>query len=175
LLFDPAPHYITSPIVKPENLGSAPDPQLSAIFASTGLLATNLPLLPPPPFDEPPGADLGLFRPAPDEIHELVPRMVRNPDTAQSAPSFFLGPHAPPSTQPEPHRSGSSSPGRQSAVGRLSGCMALLLEGGRAVFEKLLVPAIEGRGLQAKFIAELRDRLLLQQMPRQDGDFSSGA
>src|SRR5712691_3603253 len=34
------------------------------------------------PLDEPPGADLGLLRPAPDEIHDLVPRIVRNPDTA---------------------------------------------------------------------------------------------
>src|SRR5215471_6967338 len=31
------------------------------------------------PSDEPSGADLGLFRPAPDEIHDLVPRIVRNP------------------------------------------------------------------------------------------------
>jgi hypothetical protein len=49
--------------------------------------------------------------------------------------------------------------------------MALLLEGGRAVFEALLVPAIEDRGPQAKFTGELRDRLLLQRMPRRDGDF----
>jgi hypothetical protein len=32
------------------------------------------------PLDEPPGADLGFLRPAPDEIHDLVPRVVRNPD-----------------------------------------------------------------------------------------------
>ena len=38
----------------------------------------------------------------------------------------------------------------------------LLLEGGRAVLEELLLPAIEDRGLQAEFIAELRDRLVLQ-------------
>src|SRR6516165_3430145 len=46
---------------------------------------------------------------------------------------------------------------------------SLLLEGGRAVLEELLLPAVEDRGLQAQFIAELRDRLLLQQMPPEDG------
>src|SRR5215472_12671787 len=46
-----------------------------------------------------------------------------------------------------------------------------LLEGGRAVLEELLLPAVEDRGLQAEFIAQLRDRFLLQQMPPKDGDF----
>src|SRR5215472_4154258 len=45
-----------------------------------------------------------------------------------------------------------------------------LLEGGRSVLEELFLPAVEDRGLQAEFIAELRDRLVLQQMPPQDGD-----
>src|SRR6516165_2985133 len=42
------------------------------------------------PADEPPGADLGLLRPAPDEIHDLVPRIVRNPDPGQSSPTLFF-------------------------------------------------------------------------------------
>src|SRR6266571_1677377 len=42
------------------------------------------------PPDEPPGADLGLLRPAPDEIHDLVPRVVRNPYPGQSSPSVFF-------------------------------------------------------------------------------------
>ena len=46
-----------------------------------------------------------------------------------------------------------------------------LLEGGRAVLEELLLPAVEDRGLQAQFIAEVRDGLLLQQMPPEGGDF----
>jgi len=33
------------------------------------------------PRDEPPDADLGLFRPASDEIHYLVPHIMRHPDT----------------------------------------------------------------------------------------------
>ncbi len=42
------------------------------------------------PPDESPGADLGLLRPAPDEIHDLVPRIVRNPDPGQSSPTLFF-------------------------------------------------------------------------------------
>jgi len=34
----------------------------------------------PQPFDEPSNADLRAIRPAPDEIYDLVPRIVRNPD-----------------------------------------------------------------------------------------------
>src|SRR5712692_2140946 len=42
------------------------------------------------PHDEPPGADLGLLAPAPDEIHDLVPCIVRNPDPGQSSPDVFF-------------------------------------------------------------------------------------
>ncbi len=42
------------------------------------------------PLDEAPGADLGLLRPAPDKINNLVPRIVRNPDSGQSSPSVFF-------------------------------------------------------------------------------------
>jgi hypothetical protein len=42
------------------------------------------------PPDEPPGADLSLFRPAPDEIYDLVPRIVRDPDPGQSSPTLFF-------------------------------------------------------------------------------------
>src|ERR1019366_4734213 len=42
------------------------------------------------PLDEPPGADLGLLRPAPDKVNDLIPRIVRNPDPGQSSPSVFL-------------------------------------------------------------------------------------
>src|ERR1039458_2084216 len=45
-----------------------------------------------------------------------------------------------------------------------------LLEGNRPILEELLLPAVEDPGLQTQFIAELRDRLLLHQMPPQDGD-----
>src|SRR5262249_25414302 len=77
------------------------------------------------PLNEPPGADLRLLRPAPDEIQDQVPRVVRNPDPGQSSPSVFLGPHARPSVRPKPRPwSGSSSPGTRFAPGRLSGSVA---------------------------------------------------
>src|SRR5215472_10239998 len=42
------------------------------------------------PLNEPSGADLRLLRPAPHEIHDLIPRIVRNPDPGQSSPSVFF-------------------------------------------------------------------------------------
>src|SRR6266852_4004068 len=42
------------------------------------------------PSDEAASTDLGLLRPAPDEIHDLVPRIVRNPDPIQSSPTLFF-------------------------------------------------------------------------------------
>src|SRR5712664_2396679 len=42
------------------------------------------------PPNEPPGADLGLLRPAPDEIHDLIPRIVRDPAPGQSTPMSFF-------------------------------------------------------------------------------------
>src|SRR5580700_7376826 len=42
------------------------------------------------PLNEPPGTDLGLLRPAPDEIHDLIPRIVRDPDPGQSSPTLFF-------------------------------------------------------------------------------------
>src|SRR5213083_2112039 len=77
------------------------------------------------PLNEPPGADLGLLRPAPDEIHDLVPRIVRNPDPGQSSPSVFLGSHAQSSTRPGPRPSfGSSFPSRRCAPALRSGWLA---------------------------------------------------
>jgi hypothetical protein len=40
-----------------------------------------------------------------------------------------------------------------------------LLEGSNPVLEELLLSIVEDGGLQAEFIAELDDRLLLRQMP----------
>src|SRR5688572_30228574 len=42
------------------------------------------------PPNEPRGADLGLLRPAPDEIHDLIPRVMRNPGPGQSSPMSFF-------------------------------------------------------------------------------------
>src|SRR5262249_38967285 len=42
------------------------------------------------PPNKPPGADLGLLRPTPDEIHDLIPRIVRDPGPGQSSPMSFF-------------------------------------------------------------------------------------
>src|SRR5258707_3200218 len=42
------------------------------------------------PTNESPGADLTSLRPAPHEIHDLVPHVVRHPDPVQSSPSSFF-------------------------------------------------------------------------------------
>src|SRR5271168_4774468 len=61
-------------------------------------------------------ADLRLLRPAPDEIHHLIPHIVRYPGRGQSSPRLFLTRCAPPSTPPGPRPwSAPSSPKTQSA------------------------------------------------------------
>src|SRR5262249_18605943 len=42
------------------------------------------------PLNESPDADLAGIGPAPDEIHDLIPRIVRDPDLVQSSPSSFF-------------------------------------------------------------------------------------
>ena len=44
------------------------------------------------------------------------------------------------------------------------------LKGGGPVLEELLLPAVEHRRLQSQLVTELGDRLLLQQMPPEDGN-----
>ena len=77
---------------------------------------------------EPPGGNLGLLLPALDEIHDLVKRIVRNPDRSEFAKLFFVRP-APPSVLPGPHPwSGSSSPDRRSTPALRNGWAALSAE-----------------------------------------------
>src|SRR5215471_1811253 len=126
------------------------------------------------PLDEPPGADLGPLRPAPDEIYDLVPRIVRNPDPGQSSPSvFFRATCSAISSARTSSLVWIFSVGDPLLVGGVVR-PRFLLEGGRSVLEELFLPAVEDRGLQAEFIAELRDGLLLQQMPPEGGDFQIG-
>ena len=44
----------------------------------------------PQPHNESPGADLAGLRPAPDEVHDLIPHIVRYPDPVQSSPRSFF-------------------------------------------------------------------------------------
>ena len=50
----------------------------------------------------------------------------------------------------------------------------LILKGSGSVLEELLLPPVEGCWLEAQLFAELGDRLLVQQMPPQDGDLFVG-
>jgi hypothetical protein len=47
---------------------------------------------------------------------------------------------------------------------------AFLPEGSSPVLKEFLLPLVEDRRLESHFIAQLRDGLLLEQMPPQDGD-----
>src|ERR1700675_14393 len=42
------------------------------------------------PRNESASPDLGLLRPAPDEIHYLIPHIMRHPDLGQSSPRLFF-------------------------------------------------------------------------------------
>src|ERR1019366_8171604 len=42
------------------------------------------------PMNESSGTDLALLRPAPDEIHHLIPHIVRYPGLGQSSPRLFF-------------------------------------------------------------------------------------
>src|ERR1700730_16989498 len=42
------------------------------------------------PTDESSGADLGLLRPAPGEIHHLIPHIRRHPGRGQTSPRLFF-------------------------------------------------------------------------------------
>src|SRR5215470_1088163 len=55
------------------------------------------------PVDKSPGTDLGLLRPASDEIHHLIPHIVWHPHLGQSSPRLFLTRCARPSVRPGPH------------------------------------------------------------------------
>jgi hypothetical protein len=48
------------------------------------------------------------------------------------------------------------------------------LERCRPILKELLLPPVEDRGLKSEFLAELGDRLLVQQMPPRDRDLLLG-
>jgi hypothetical protein len=63
---------------------------------------------------------------SPDEIHDLVPPVVRSPGPVRGPQAFFSARRTPPFIPPGPHpRSGSSSPDRRSAPARQNGWAAL--------------------------------------------------
>ncbi len=50
----------------------------------------------------------------------------------------------------------------------------LSLEGSGSILKEFFLPAVEHRRLQRQLVAELRDRLLVHEMPPQDGDLLFG-
>ena len=48
------------------------------------------------------------------------------------------------------------------------------LESGGAVFKEFFLPTVENRRLKYQLVAELRDRLVVNQMPPQNGDLLFG-
>src|ERR1700726_3618616 len=83
-----ADHGLVLPILQPEIPGNPPVVLVHLAVAVPPVVELAGSDLEPP--DEPPGADLGFLRPAPDEIHDPIPRVVRDPDPGQSSPiSFF--------------------------------------------------------------------------------------
>src|SRR5437588_4045913 len=122
------------------------------------------------PVDESSGADLGLFRPAPDEIHHLVPHIVRYPHFGQSSPRFFFRRCARPSVRPTPRLwSGSFFQKLDPLLFRLVIWTAFALEGGRTILEELFLPPVEHRCRQPQFITPIGTRHLIKQVPSQDG------
>src|SRR6266571_3293095 len=87
-------------------------------------------------------SDLGLFRPAPDEIHYFVLGLHL---LLQKLNPFLLLLHL--------------------AVGTF-----LRLKGSRSVLEELLLPAVEHRRLQAQFFTQIRNWHLVQKVPPQNGN-----
>src|SRR5215470_8304222 len=54
------------------------------------------------PMDKPSDTDLSAFRPASDEIHDLVPHIMRNPVAGQSSPRLFFSAMCSAITPPKP-------------------------------------------------------------------------
>ena len=76
------------PILQPEVPGNPTVVLVDAAVALPPVVELAAGHAQPP--NEPPGADLGRLRPAPDEIHDLVPHVVRNPDPGSEFPKFFF-------------------------------------------------------------------------------------
>jgi hypothetical protein len=97
------------------------------------------------------------------------------PDAAQSSPKLFLARYAPPSVRPEPHLwSGFSSPAIRFVPAEPDGFGHLSARRRLGRFQRTLLPPIEDRRLQAHFLAQVRYRHVLHQMPPQNGDFLLG-
>src|ERR1019366_3475501 len=118
------------------------------------------------PRNESADADLGLLRPAPDEIHHLIPHIMRYPGRGQSSPRLFFNAMC----------SAISSARTSSLVCtfflfqelnlfllllRLAARTFRRLEGSCSVLEELLLPAVKHGGLQPQFLTQIGNRNLV--------------
>jgi hypothetical protein len=125
--------------------------------------------------DKPSDTDLSLFRPAPDEIHDLVPHIMRHPVPGQSSPKTFFS-----ATCSAINSAKTSSFGLHLLLQELDPFLLFLhlavgtllkLKSGGSVLEQFLLPAVEHRCAQAQFFTQFRDWHTVQKMPPQDGYF----
>ena len=76
------------PVFQPEIAGNPCIVFIGLAVALTPVIELTAPYA--QPRNEPSGADLSLLRPAPDEIDDLVPHVMRDPDAVQSSPKLFF-------------------------------------------------------------------------------------
>src|SRR5215469_4426609 len=113
-------------------------------------------------------ADLGLLRPASNEIDHLIPHIVRHPGLGQSSPRLFFNAMC----------SAISSASTSSLVctffssNSIRLCFSSAWRRGRSLVWKAaapfsknsFLPAVEHRGLQTQFLAQIGNRDLVQKM-----------
>jgi hypothetical protein len=111
------------------------------------------------------GTDLGLLRPAWDEIHHLIPHIMQHPGRGQSSPRLLFNAMC----------SAISSARTSSLVctffskNSIRFCFSsawrrgrsVVWKAGRSVLEELFLPAVEHRRLQSQFFTQIRNRDLV--------------
>ncbi len=114
--------------------------------------------------------------PMPDELDECITGGLGNPGSVQSSPSSFF------SLICSSMSSERTSCLRWSFCSRrailpvlgIAGASGAGFEGGRAVLEELLLPAVEHRGVDAVLVAQIRDGGVFKEMEPKDGNLLLG-
>src|SRR5713226_5362946 len=99
------------------------------------------------PMNESPDADLGLLRPAPDEIHHLIPHIVWHPGLGQSSPRLFFNAMCSAISSARTSSLVCTFFSKYSIRFCFSSTLAVRtlrrLKGGRSVLEELFLPAVK--------------------------------
>jgi len=108
------------------------------------------------PMNESSDGDLGILRPAPDKIRDLIPHIMRHPGLGQSSPRLFLNQCVPPLARPGPRPWSAPSPKTQSvSVSPPPGGEDAPSERGRSVLERLFLPGVKHRRPQTRFFIQI--------------------